>query len=344
LRRLGLLALLLAACRPGADGGTTSVAYPPDPEMPAESAFLADVDRSMGFRDCFQVVRDGQFVPADRAPRMRPEERVLGLDLGDVQIAYPINLLNHVEIVEHAHAGRDLLVCWCPLCGTGVVHDRRVDGRALTFGHSGFLWRNAFLLYDRETDSLWHHATGAAMSGPMRGKRLARFDAVAVMTYAAWRAEHPSTLVLVKPTETKLDVDADVYDLRNRQVAGGFGLALELPGAQRFYPFDALPTTGAVEDEVDGTSVVVVRDAAARVARAFDRRVDGVALSFDVAPGPESRPTLRERGGTRAWFLRSGAPVPGTGAAAALCPLPATEFEGNAWTLQHPRGVVRRIR
>ena len=78
----------------------------------------------------------------------------------------------------------------------------------------------------------------------------------------------------------------------------------------------------------------------AAVGRAFDRRVAGKTLSFDVVAGV--RPQLRERGGTRAWFLRSGGAVPGSGAEAALCPLPATSFERNAWTMQHPSGSAWR--
>ena len=219
-----------------------------------------------------------------------------------------------------------------------MVHARTIDGRALTFGHSGWLWRNAFLLYDRETNSLWHNATGVAMSGPMRGKRLPRFDATAIMTWAAWRAEHPDTLVLAKPDDPAAPVESDSYANRNARFP--FGLALDVPGAPRFYPFDAMKPLDAVEDDAAGTPVVVVRDAAGEAARAFDRRVAGKTLSFDVVA--DTRPRLRERDGSRAWYLRSGAPVPGSGAEMSLCPLPATHFERGAWQAQHPGGSVWR--
>jgi hypothetical protein len=98
----------------------------------------------------------------------------------------------------------------------------------------------------------------------------------------------------------------------------------------------------AVEDEVAGVPVVVVRDAEAATSRAFDRRVGGAVLSFTVEKGDGTRPMLRERGGRRAWWLRSGAPSEGDPAAPALRPLPATPFERNAWTAQHPAGSVWR--
>lgn len=325
-----------AACDGGGDG--QAVARPVDPaSLPSEEDFLRQIDKTMGVRDCFIPIRDGRFVRAAEAPRMRDDERVLGLDLGDVQFAYPIQYLNFHEIVEHRSGGRELLACWCPLCGTGVVHERTAEGRVLSFGHSGWLWRNAYLLYDRETDSIWHHATGVAMSGPLRGTRLARYDDTAVMTFAAWRGEHPATLVLVKPAEAR-DTDRDVYANRNATVR--FGLSLELPGASRFYPLSALAELDAVEDEFAGVPVLVVRDVRASQVRAFDRRVGGRSLSFDVVPG--DRPLLRERGGSREWYLRSGNAVAASGAESDLCPLPATAFEANAWTAQHPDGTTWR--
>jgi hypothetical protein len=328
------LLLLVASCGPSGASPTTV-----DPAtLPSEAEFLAAVDKTMGYRDIFKVLRDPVLVPAADAPRMRDDERVLGLDIGSVRVAYPIQLLNLVEIVEHSVAGRELLVCWCALCGTGVVHGRRLDDRVLSFGHAGWLWRNAFLLYDQETDSIWHHVTGVAMSGPLRGRRLPFIESTAVMTFGAWRAEHPDTVVVAKNEDPNVDVD--VYAERNSRIS--LGLALALPGVDRWYPFDAMAPLDAVEDEVAGVPVVVVRDAEAATSRAFDRRVGGAVLSFTVEKGDGTRPMLRERGGRRAWWLRSGAPSEGDPAAPALRPLPATPFERNAWTAQHPAGSVWR--
>ena len=80
-------------------------------DLPDEAAFLAEMDKSRGHRDVFSVIQDPGFVPAS-ASGLQPGEIVLGLDLGDAQFAYPVNLLNHHEIVEHTSNGRDLLVCW----------------------------------------------------------------------------------------------------------------------------------------------------------------------------------------------------------------------------------------
>ena len=113
---LPMLAVILGALCIVACGGpetTVPVARPPAPgEMPDEATFLAELDRSRGHRDSFDVIRDPEFVSADAPHGLVSDEMVLGLDLGTAQVAYPINLLNFHENVEHTLAGIDLLVCW----------------------------------------------------------------------------------------------------------------------------------------------------------------------------------------------------------------------------------------
>lgn len=231
-----------------------------------------------------------------------------------------------------------------------MVHVRSVatkDGlRVLTFGHSGWLWRNSYLLYDRETDSLWHHLTGRAMAGPLRGTSLRRLPTT-VTTWAAWKAEHPSTRVLPRPPTGPRGepTDADGYAPRNARLRFGYGIDVEedAGAASRLYPFDALPPDGLVEEEVGGVPVVVVHDAEGGTAHAYDRRVGGRTLSFerDTAGSPP-RPVLRERGTARirrVWSLRSGRSLDASDPP--LRPLLGSPWETTAWRLQHPRGTVR---
>jgi hypothetical protein len=216
-----------------------------------------------------------------------------------------------------------------------VVHVRTLDGKPLRFGHSGWLWHNAYLLYDEGTGSLWHHFTGVAMAGPLRGRAL-RGLPTAQMTWGAWKREHPRTRVLRKPDADPPDwpMERDVYAARNARL--DFGFALDVAGRSRLHRWESFPPDGRIEDEFEGVPYVVVRDAEARSAAAWDRRVDGVTLSFERDTASDGRPVLRERGGRRAWSLRSGAPEPGTGAAASLTRLAGSVWEDSAWSLQHP--------
>ena len=77
------------------------------------------------------------------------------------------------------------------------MYDRNLDGKKLSFGVSGKLWKNVLIMYDRQTDSLWSHLTGEAVIGPLKGKRLKTFPA-AMMRYSEWTQLYPDTLVLKK--------------------------------------------------------------------------------------------------------------------------------------------------
>lgn len=53
---------------------------------------------------------------------------------------------------------------------------------------------------DRETGALWQHATGEALIGPLAGAKLEWLGGEQ-MTWAAWRTEHPDTVVALEPAE-----------------------------------------------------------------------------------------------------------------------------------------------
>ncbi len=75
----------------------------------------------------------------------------------------------------------------------------------LTFGVSGRLWRENLVMYDRQTNSWWAQATGAAIDGKLKGTVLRMYPDFSMMTWKEWRAEHPSTLVLSKRTRRGLE-------------------------------------------------------------------------------------------------------------------------------------------
>ena len=70
-----------------------------------------------------------------------------------------------------------------------------MDGKTLTLGVSGYLYRSAVLFHDDETETFWSQMTGEAIVGPLTGKRLTWMPSE-VMTWKEWRTKHPETTVL----------------------------------------------------------------------------------------------------------------------------------------------------
>ena len=121
-----------------------------------------------------------------------PKDRVLGLEIGGVALAYPIGLLDRVEVIDDRAAGRSWVVARCALTRVAAIYDRSLDGRVLTFENSGALWRDTLVLRDRETGTYWSAATGLALSGPLAGRRLEPVAAT-YTTVEAWRRAFPAT-------------------------------------------------------------------------------------------------------------------------------------------------------
>lgn len=85
---------------------------------------------------------------------------------------YPYPILVWHEIVNDSIGDTHFAVTFCPLCGSGIVFDRKVDGEILTFGVSGLLWESNLLMYDRTTESLWSQAKNEAVVGIHTGQKL----------------------------------------------------------------------------------------------------------------------------------------------------------------------------
>jgi hypothetical protein len=146
--------------------------------------------------------------------------------------AYPVRYLNYHEVVNDRVGGTPVAVTWCPLCGSAVVYDRRVDGRVLEFGVSGKLADDDLVVYDRETGSEWKQSLGTAIAGPLAGAEL-RVLPASVTTYDRFAAAHPDGVVLAAPggeSEAASDddepapVDYDVEPYAAYVAADGFGL------------------------------------------------------------------------------------------------------------------------
>jgi hypothetical protein len=161
--------------------------------------------------DLAQVVDGGQppdGIPAIDEPRFQrtadvhwvdDPEQVLVLDVEGEARAYPLQVLTHHEIVNDTVGGIPVAVTYCPLCGSGIAFDRRVDDRVLSFGTSGRLYLSDLVMYDRQTESLWPQIEGRAIAGVLTGAELTVLPA-ALVSWEQWRASHPDGWVLSRQT------------------------------------------------------------------------------------------------------------------------------------------------
>jgi hypothetical protein len=261
------------------------------------------------------------------------DSRVIGIVRDGDARAYPLAVLNWHEIVNDTFEV-PVLVTYCPLCGSGVVADRRIDGEPATFGVSGLLWNSDLVMYDTVTDSLWSQLLGTAIRGPATGTELTLLPAT-MATWGEWRTEYPETQVLLPPPESNTvrgrrqarDYDRDPYAGYDRSARIGIGyndfsddrldpkasvIGVYADGVARAYPLEAVWETGVVNDTVGDLPVVVSASVNGTLV-AYDRRVAGETLSFERDPETASEDGLGDedatpvlRAGDSAWGLLTG--------------------------------------
>ena len=208
------------------------------------------------------------------------------------------------------------------LCQTAIVYDRKVGDKVLSFGHEGVLYRRSFVMYDKQTDSLWVHTTGEAINGAMKGKTLTFLPSV-IMKWKRWKALHPDTTVL---TGKRGSARMGHFGLTDEPEK--YGLSVGQGKAPKLYPIALLAAQRAINDAHDGISIVVLWDAASGTARAYERGTLEFRWKDDRLVDAKGTP----------WDLLRG--VPKKGKAKPLKEVPATTWLIQRWKGFYPGGAV----
>jgi hypothetical protein len=101
------------------------------------------------------------------------------IKIGDEAKAYKIGDLNKMPplLAQDKVGSKEVIVSWCPLCGTLTAYERVVDGKKLTFkveGAKKLAGTDIENLHfrDEQTSSLWAQGPGTAVEGELKGKEL----------------------------------------------------------------------------------------------------------------------------------------------------------------------------
>lgn len=238
---------------------------------PRHSVPLEDIHRGGPPVDGIPALVRPDTAAVRRVRRLDPEDRLMVVVRGDVARAYPYRILNWHELVNDRVGSRPVLVTYCPLCGSGVVFDRRVEGSVLTFGVSGLLYQSDVLFYDRQTDSLWSQLEARAVVGPLTGTRLEMVP-FSTMRWSEFREEYPDGEVLSFRTGYSRDYDRDPYDRyrQSRQVMFPVDhrddrlhpktpvVGLRLEDESRAYTRAFLRNEGMVQDKLGETDYLLL--------------------------------------------------------------------------------------
>jgi hypothetical protein len=291
-------------------------------------------------KDGIPALTNPRLVPAAAASYLDPKDLVFGVAInGDVR-AYPLRIMDWHEMFNDVIGGVPVSLAYCTLCGSGILFETLVDGKAkaFVFGSSGFLYRSNKLMYDTATHSLWNQFTGRPVVGPLTGSGIElRTRPVVIASWSDWKARHPDTRVLALQTGHQRDYSpgaaygsyfaspslmfpTNVDESRLKQK--DFVFALRSSGAEKAWPLRLFEGGAVINDQAGIVTLVLVGDAATRTVRAYrsegltftkEARADQVRhgdevwrVTEEALVAPSGRSLPRLPGHVAYWFAWSG--------------------------------------
>jgi hypothetical protein len=228
-------------------------------------------------------------IPATATDNMRGDDLVFGVAINGDARAYPLRIMSWHEMFNETIGGVPLALAYCTLCGSGILFETKVAGRArpLVFGSLGFLYRSNKLKFDRATNSLWNQFTGKPVSGKLVDSGIELVQRMVVIT--TWndcRAANPSTQILALDTGFRRDhgsgvvyqdyfaskalmFPAVVDESKHKQKDYVFGIRSY--GGAKAWPLKAFKKRRVINDGMLGTPLVLIGDDAGRTVRAYER-------------------------------------------------------------------------
>lgn len=165
---------------------------------------IEEIRRGCFRQDCIPSVDAPEFLPGtELVDVLNPDSIGIALSYKGEHRFYPFPMLETHELVNDVVAGDPVLISYCPLCGTGIVFDRTLDGQAVEFGVSGMLWQSNLLMYNRadelENRNLWSQVLGQAVVGERAGEKLTIIPSD-IIRFSDWMSTFPNELVLTTGT------------------------------------------------------------------------------------------------------------------------------------------------
>ena len=220
----------------------------------------------------------------------------------------------------------------------------------LTFHLAGINNQN-FLMRDEETGTYWQQISGAAISGPLKGRRLTLVLSDE-LTLATWKSEQPQGTMLDDVPEFISDYAKRDWDVRMKRAptvldfkehaltARDLMLGIQAYGASRAFLYDRVVKEKLVKDHVGAEPVLLVVGPDDQSVRAFRDRIPGVngASDFYRITGRPDVLLMDETTGSE-WNFQGCATA---GKAKGLClePIPMLKDYWFDWRNYNPKTTV----
>lgn len=311
------------------------------------------------WKDSITVIREPKFINARTASYPSDDDWVVGIGGKSEAKAYPVKILAWRHIVNDHFDGRPVAVTYSSLCRSVVVFEAGKVGARHVFGVAGLnIAASNLVMYDDETLSLWNQLLAECLWGKLAGTTLTRIPYL-LLKWREWKTLFPHSSVLSTdlglkydyssyPTETMVgefvesweeyerseNLPNPVPNLDGRLHPKTMIIAVSFGDVVKVYPYPECQKAAAVNDTVEGHSLVTLFSPESQTPAVYLRRLDGRELSFKAK---NSRIYDEETGSV--WNI-AGAAYEGKLKGKRLGPIPATHcFWFGSW-VTHPNSVL----
>ena len=236
------------------------------------------------------------------------------------------------------------------------MYSRELAGQTYTFDVSGKLWRDALVMYDHQTRSLWSHITGEAIQGKLKGKNLKMLAAMPQIDWDTWRLNFPATKVLSVPVnlvdktilieERRRDSYAQYHASPETGVSGmqysdarlnnkELVVGVKHHDQHRAYPFSAFEGQPVLNGRISHVPILVFHDQNSGATAVYKRTLDGMPLVFEW-----SKDYFAADNSETIWNLITGLATEGKYKGKQLERLPSINVYWFAWARYHPDTTV----
>lgn len=161
--------------------------------------------------DGIPPIENPQYISIEEADKLlEAEDAVFLANFEGETYVFPQRIMVWHEIVNEEINGRKLSITYCPLTGSAIGYYGNISVGSTSFGTSGKLVNSNLIMYDRQTESYWSQILGLAISGPLAGEKLDRFQ----LTWTNWslvKAQYKRANILSSKTGFNRDYSNDPY-------------------------------------------------------------------------------------------------------------------------------------
>jgi hypothetical protein len=177
-------------------------------------------------REFFPALYEPTYDPLDSFFYADDMQCILLRDKGVIRI-YPYSVLAGHEAVNEFVGDEPVMIVYCILADLAAVYTRNYCGNVFTFAPSGYTYTDSdywdgvegFILWDRETESLWWPLNDKGMSGLMKDVELKKASTRIweTTTWGEIKKNYPKAVSLSHTQDIEIPSDLGQYDSSNLQ-------------------------------------------------------------------------------------------------------------------------------